>query len=63
VVGWFITAFIAFLVSVLVGWSIVRFGIGGIAMGFAINQVVRRYFSRRSDRHEERYHPEEKAGT
>jgi hypothetical protein len=56
VTSWFLAALVALVSTALVAATIHVLGLAGLALCLALNLGVRHYFSKRADRHEERFH-------
>ena len=58
VFSWFIGGFIALLAAGGVAWVLLHAGTIGLLLGLGGNLALRAYVKRKSDRHEQQYHPQ-----
>ena len=57
VFSWFFGGFLALAATGAVAWVLLQAGTAGLVLGLAANLALRVFVKRRSDRHEQQYHP------
>ncbi len=57
VFSWFIGGFVALIAAAAVAWVLLKAGTIGLIAGLAGNLLLRAFVRKRSDRHEQHYHP------
>lgn len=57
VFSWFFGGILALVAAAGVAWVLLKAGTAGLVIGLAANLLLRAFVKRRSDRHEQRYHP------
>ncbi len=57
VFSWFFGGILALAAAAGVAWVLLKAGTAGLVIGLAANLLLRAFVKRRSDRHEQQYHP------
>jgi phosphate/sulfate permease len=58
VFSWFFGGLVALVAAAAVAWVLLKAGTAGLVLGLAGNLALRAFVRSRSDRHEQRYHPQ-----
>lgn len=58
VFSWFLGGLLAMTVAAGVAWVLLKAGTAGLVLGLSANLALRAFVRRRSDRHEQHYHPQ-----
>jgi phosphate/sulfate permease len=57
VTAWILGGFIAMISSGLVSLTVYRLGVAGIVIALTVNILLRLFFAKKADEHEQKYHP------